>query len=163
MLNTLKSSSKKLASHQVTIVMREAVANVWSANMNLFHVARNEGRKVFNAAMRKTETLKKHNITALKTGAEAANDKIAEGWTAVEKVLDTRVIPVLGKVSLATPARMGVDLVSKGLAKVSGKVVELTRGRKAPGRLAAAKTVKRMPAKKVVAKHSGAAKVRKAA
>jgi hypothetical protein len=160
MLKTLKTVPKNLASHHITIVVREAAANVWSANMNVIHVAREEGAKVFIAATQKTNSLKSLNVKALKVTVEAANDRLNGAWTAVEKVLDARVIPVLAKVGLATPAQFGVDLVGKGLAKVSAQVVELTRERKASVRKA---PTKKMPAKNAMTKHVAASKARKAA
>ena len=156
MLNTLKIKTfpKKFVKHHLTIVVRDAAVNVWSANMNVLHVARNEGLKVFNAVTQKTGTIKDRNVKALKITVEAANDKMGDGWTAVEKVLEARVIPLLGKLGLAAPAQAGVDLVGKGVARVSAKVVELTRARKP--------ATKRMPARKAVTKRVGAAKARRA-
>ncbi|MCX7155719.1 MAG: hypothetical protein NTW45_04655 [Rhodocyclales bacterium] len=160
MLHTLKTVQKSLASHQLAIVMREAAVNVWSANMNVIHVARREARKVFNVLAQRTEVLKRRNVKALKVTVEAANDKVNGTWTAVEKVLDARVIPVLGKAGLASPAQFGVDLVGKGLARVSAQVVELTRVRKAVARKPAAK---KMPTRKTASKHIAISKARKAA
>ena len=160
MLKTLKTVPKSLARHQLTIVMREAAVNVWSANMNVLHVARREGLKVFNAVAHKTDTLRMRNVKALKTSVEAANDRVIGKWAAVERVLDAHVIPALGKVGLATPAQFGVDLVGKGLAKVSAQVIELTHAGKAPARKPVAK---KMPTRKAVTKRVNAAKTRKAA
>ena len=160
MLHTLKTVPKSLASHQLAIVMREAAVNVWSVNMNVVHVARREARKVFNVLAQRTELLKRRNVRALKLTVEAANDRVNGTWTAVEKVLDARVIPVLDKAGLASPAQFGVDLVGKGLARVSAQVVELTRVRKAVARKPAAK---KMPARKTAGKHVAISKARKAA
>jgi hypothetical protein len=62
----------------------------------------------------------------------AANDKSVAAWEAVEQVLEARVMPVLDKVGLAAPAQYGVDLLGKGVHRVSAQVVELTRA--APAR-----------------------------
>ena len=160
MLQNFRTIPRKLANRRLAIVMREAAVNVWAANMNVLHVARAEGLRVFNAITQRTEAIRNSNVKALKITAEAANEKLSEGWTAVEKVLDARVIPVLGKVGLATPVQFGVDLVDKGMARVSAKVIELTRERKAPVRKTAAR---KMPAKKAVTKRVATSKLRKAA
>jgi hypothetical protein len=55
-------------------------------------------------------------------------------------------MPVLDKVGLAAPAQFGVDLLGKGVHRVSAQVVELTRER----RMAAKRTVRKAVAKKVV-------------
>lgn len=160
MLQNLKTIPRKLANRRLAIVVREAVVNVWAANMNVLHVARIEGLRVFNAVTQRTEIIRNRNVKALKITAEAANEKLSEGWTAVEKVLDARVIPVFGKMGLGAPVQFGVDLVDKGVARVSAKVIELTRERKAPVRKTAAK---KMPSRKAVTKRVATSKLRKAA
>jgi hypothetical protein len=69
-------------------------------------------------------------------------------------------MPVLDKVGLAAPAQFGVDLLGKGVHRVSAQVVELTRER----RMAAKRTVRKAVAKKVVvAKRRARPAARKAA
>lgn len=148
MLNTLKTLPKAVVNNPVSVAVQEAALNVFSANMNVLYVTRDEGRKVFCAVKDKAGELAASNVKRLKTTAEAANDKVNEAWGSVEKVLEDRVMPVLDKVGLAAPAQYGVDLVGKGLNTLSAQVVELTRERK----VAAKRAVKKPVAKKVVAK-----------
>ena len=146
MLNSLKTIPQTLANNPVSVAVQEAAVNVFSANMNVLYVTRDEGRKVFDAVAKKAVDLKTRNVATLKNTVEAANDKLNETWGSVGQVIETRVVPVLDKVGLAAPAQYGVDLIGKGLTKVSAQVVQFTRPAKA-----AAKT-KRAAAKKPVAK-----------
>jgi hypothetical protein len=148
MLKTLKQFPKNLASNPVSVVVQEAAANVLSANMNVLYVTRDQGKKVFIALKETAGDLATQNVKRLKITVDAANDKACEAWDTVEKVLEERVIPVLGKVGLAAPAQFGVGLFGKGLQKVSAQVVELTRERKLAARRSA---VKKPVAKKIVA------------
>jgi hypothetical protein len=159
MLNTLKTLPKAVATNPVSVAMQEAALNVFSANMNVLYVTRDEGRKVFCAVKDKAGDLAARNVKLLKTTAEAANDKVVEAWISVEKVLEERVMPVLDKVGLAAPAQHGVDLVGKGLNSLSAQVVELTRERK----LAAKRVAKKPLVKKVVAKKTPARRAKLAA
>jgi hypothetical protein len=148
MLKTKKLHPNNLAANPVVVAMKEAAANVHAANMNVFHVARDQGRKVWLTLGATAGTLARQNIRLLKHTVAAANDKSVAAWDAVERTLDERVMPVLDKVGLAAPAQYGVDLFGKGLHRVSAQVVELTRQRKPAVKPAVRKPV----AKKVVAK-----------
>ena len=150
MLKTKKLSPNNRTANPVVGAMKEAAANVHAANMNVFHVARDQGRKVWVTLGTTAGTLARQNVRLLKSTVAAANDKSVAAWDAVERTLDQRVMPVLDKVGLATPAQYGVDLFGKGLHRVSAQVVELTRER----RLAAKRAVRKPVAKKVVAKRS---------
>ena len=147
MLKTKKLLPRKLAANPVVVTMQEAAANVLSANLNVLYVARDQGKKVWVALGATVGNLAAQNIRLLKNTVAAANDKSIAAWDAVEQALDQRVMPVLDKVGLATPAQYGVDLFGKGLHRVSAQVIEFTRERKV------AKRVVRKPAvKKAVAK-----------
>ena len=164
MLNTLKTIpqtvsktlGQTLASNPVSIAVQEAAVNVLSANMNVLYVTRDESRKVFDAVAKKAGDLKTRNVATLKSTVEAANDKLNETWGTVEQVLETRVVPVLDKVGLAAPAQYGVDLIGKGLTKVSAQVVEFTRVEKPKAKRAVAKkpVVKKVVAKKPVVRRA---------
>ena len=147
MLKTKKLLPKKLAANQVVVAMQEAAVNVLSANLNVLHVARDQGRKVWVALGATAGSLATQNLQLLKHTVAAANDKSVAAWDAVEQALDDRVMLVLDKVGLAAPAQYGVDLFGKGLHRVSAQVVELTRERKP----AAKRVVRKPAAKKVVA------------
>jgi hypothetical protein len=160
MLKTKKMISKKLAANQVVVTVQEAISNVLSANLNVFYVTRDQGRKVWVALGTSAGNLAAHNLRVLKNTVAAANDKSVAAWDAVEQALDERVMPVLEKVGLASPAQFGVDLFGKGLHRVSAQVVELTLER----RMAAKRTVSKPVAKKVVvAKRRVSSAARKAA
>lgn len=146
MLKTKKLLPKKLASNQVVVALQEAAVNVLSANMNVLYVARDQGRKVWVVLGETAGDLAAQNVRLLKTTVAAANDRSVAAWGAVEQALDARVMPVLDRVGLAAPAQFGVDLLGKGVRRVSAQVVELTRER----RLAAKRAVRRPAAKKVV-------------
>lgn len=148
MLKTKKLLPNNLAANPVVAAMKEAAANVHAANMNVFHVARDQGRKVWVTLGTTAGTLARQNVRLLKTTVAAANDKSVAAWDAVERTLDERVMPVLDKVGLAAPAQYGVDLFGKGVHRVSAQVVELTRVR----RVAAKRPVRKPAAKKVVTK-----------
>ncbi len=148
MLNTLKTLPKTVKNNPVSVAMQEAAVNVFSANMNVLYVTRDEGKKVFFAVKDRAGVLVATNVQLLKGAVDAANDKVHVAWDAVEHVIEDRVIPVLGKVGLAAPAQFGVELVGKGLDKVSAQVVEFTGAPKA----------KRVAAKKPVAKKAVARK-----
>ncbi len=148
MLKTKKLSPNNRTANPVVVAMKEAAANVHAANMNVFHVARNQGRKVWVTLGTTAGTLAKQNIRLLKNTVAAANDKSVAAWDAVERTLDERVMPALDKVGLAAPAQYGVDLFGKGLHRVSAQVVALTRQSKP----AAKRAVRKPVAKKVVAK-----------
>jgi hypothetical protein len=150
MLKTKKLLPRKLAANQVVVNMQEAVTNVISANLNVLYVTRDQGRKVWVALGTTAGTLAAQNLRLLKTTVAAAKDKSVAAWDAVEQALDERVMPVLDKVGLAAPAQFGVDLLGKGVHRVSAQVVELTRVRK----VAARRPVRKPVAKKVVAKRS---------
>ncbi len=158
MLNTLKtipqSLSTTLATNPVSIAVQEAAVNVLSANMNVLYVSRDEGRKVFDAVAKKAGDLKARNVATLKSTVEAANDKLNETWGTVEQVIETRLVPVLDKVGLAAPAQYGVDLIGKGLTKVSAQVVEFTRVPKAKRAVAKKPVAKKVTAKTAVARHA---------
>lgn len=146
MLKTKKLLPKKLAANQVVVAMQEAAVNVLSANMNVLYVARDQGRKVWVALGATAGSLATQNLRLLKSTVAAANDKSVAAWDAVEQALDQRLMPVLDKVGLAAPAQYGVDLLGKGVHRVSAQVVELTRER----RMAATRTGRKPAAKKVV-------------
>ncbi len=148
MLKTKKLLPKNAAANQVVVTMREAASNVLSANLNVIHVARDQGKRVWAAIGATAGELVAENLRLLKVTVAAANDKSVQTWEVVEQVLDARVMPVLDKVGLAAPAQYGVDLFGKGLQRVSAQVVELTRER----RLAAKRVLRKPSAKKVVAK-----------
>ena len=148
MLKTKKLHPRNLAANPVVVAMKEAAANVHAANMNVFHVARVQGRKVWVTLGATAGNLATQNIRLLKNTVAAANDKSIAAWDVVERALDERVMPVLDKVGLAAPAQYGVDLFGKGLHRVSAQVVEMTR----EPRLAAKRSVRKPVAKKVVAK-----------
>ena len=148
MLKTKKLLPKNAAANQVVVTMREAASNVLSANLNVIHVARDQGKRVWAAIGATAGELVAENLRLLKVTVAAANDKSVQTWEVVEQVLDARVMPVLDKVGLAAPAQYGVDLFGKGLQRVSAQVVELTRER----RLAAKRVLRKPAAKKVVAK-----------
>ena len=148
MLKTKKLLPTDMASNQVVLAMREAAANVLSANMNVLYVARDQGRKVWVALGVTAGTLAEQNLKLLRTTVAAANDRSVAAWESVEHVIEERVLPVLDKVGLAAPAQFGVDLVGKGVHRVSAQVVELTRVRKVAAKRPARKPV----AKKVVAR-----------
>jgi hypothetical protein len=148
MLKTKKLLPKKLAANPVVVAMQEAASNVHAANMNVFHVARDQGRKVWVTLGATAGSLAAQNIRLLKNTVAAANDKSVAAWDSVERTLGERVMPVLDKVGLAAPAQYGVDLFGKGLHRVSAQVVELTRER----RQAAKRAVRKPVAKKVVAR-----------
>ncbi|MBI5109924.1 MAG: hypothetical protein HZA62_14400 [Rhodocyclales bacterium] len=159
MLKTKKLLPKKLAANQVVVAMQEAAVNVLSANMNVLYVARDQGKKVWVALGATAGDLAAQNLRRLKDSVAAANDKSVAAWDAVEQALDARVMPVLDKVGLAAPAQYGVDLLGKGLHRVSAQVVELTRER----RLAAKRVVRKPAAKKVVARRRARPAVKLAA
>lgn len=148
MLKTKKMLPTDLAANQVVVAMREAAANVLSANLNVLYVARDQGKKVWVALGETAGNLAGQNLNLLKTTVAAANDKSVAAWEAVEQVLEDRVLPVLDKVGLAAPAQYGVDLLGKGVQRVSAQVVEFTRVR----RVAAKRPVRKPAARKVVAK-----------
>jgi hypothetical protein len=148
MLKTKKLLPKKLAANQVVVTVQEAFSNVLSANLNVFYVTRDQGRKVWSALGTTAGNMAAQNLRLLKSTVAAANDKSVAAWDAVEQALDQRVMPVLDKVGLAAPAQFGVDLVGKGVHRGSAQVVELTRVRKIAVKHPARKPV----AKKVVAK-----------
>lgn len=148
MLKTKKLLPKNVAANQVVVTMREAAANVLSANLNVIYVARDQGKRVWVAIGATAGELVAENLRLLKVTVAAANDKSVQTWEVVEQALDARVMPVLDKVGLAAPAQFGVDLFGKGLQRVSAQVVELTRQR----RLAARRVLRKPAAKKVVAK-----------
>jgi hypothetical protein len=148
MLNTLKTLPKAVKNNPVSVAVQEAAVNVFSANMNVLYVTRDEGKKVFFAVKGRAGVLVAANVELLKGTVDAANDKVHAAWDSVEQVLEARVIPVLGKVGLAGTAQFGVDLVGKGLDKVSAQVVVFTGAPKA----------KRVVAKKPVAKKAVARK-----
>jgi hypothetical protein len=148
MLNTLKTLPKAVKNNPVSVAVQEAAVNVFSANMNVLYVTRDEGKKVFFAVKDRANVLVTSNVQLLKGTVDAANDKVHAAWDTVEHVIEARVIPVLGKVGLAGPAQFGVDLVGKGLDKVSAQVVVFTGAPKA----------KRVVAKKPVAKKAVARK-----
>lgn len=152
MLNTFKTLPKTVANNPVAVAVQEAALNVFSANMNVLYVTRDEGRKVFCAVKDKAGELAAGNVKQLKAVAEAANDKVNDAWVSVEKVLEARVLPVLDKVGLAAPAQYGVDLVGKGLGSLSAQVVELTRERKVAKRLVKKPAVRKAAVKKPVAR-----------
>lgn len=146
MLKTKKLLPKDLAANQVVVAMREAAVNVLSANLNVLYVTRDQGRKVWGALGATAGNLAGQNLKLLKSTVAAANDKSVAAWEAVEQVLEERVMPVLDRVGLAAPAQYGVDLLGKGVHRVSAQVLELTRVR----RVAAKRTVRKPVAKKVV-------------
>ena len=146
MLKTNKLLPKKLAANQVVVVMQEAAVNVLSANMNVIRVTRDQGKKVWVALGETAGTLATRNLRQLKNTVAAANDKSMAAWDAVEQALEQRVMPVLDKVGLAAPAQFGVDLLGKGVHRVSAQVVELTRER----RMAAKRGGRKPAVKKVV-------------
>lgn len=148
MLKTKKPVLKTLAANPVVVAMQEAAVNVFSANMNVLYVARDQGRKVWVALGATADGLAARNLRLLKDTVAAANDKSVAAWDAVEQALDARVMPVLDKVGLAAPAQYGVDMLGKGVHRVSAQVVELTRVRAAVAKRSARKPA----AKKVVAK-----------
>ena len=147
MLQTKTLLPKKLAANQVVVAMQEAAVNVLSANMNVLYVARDQGKKVWVAIGATAGSLASQNLRLLKSTVAAANDRSVAAWGAVEQALDQRVMPVLDKVGLAAPAQFGVDLLGKGVHRVSAQVVELTRERKA----VAKRPVRKAAARKVVA------------
>ena len=146
MLKTKKLLPRNLAANQVVVAMQEAAANVFAANMNVLQVARDQGKKVWVALGATAGDLAEQNLKLLRTTVAAANDKSIAAWEAVEQALEARVLPVLDKVGLAAPAQYGVDLVGKGVHRVSAQVVELTRVRK----MATKRPVRKPVAKKVV-------------
>ena len=163
MLKTKKLLPKDLAANQVVVAMREAAVNVLSANLNVLYVARDQGKKVWVALGATAGSLAGQNLKLLKTTVAAANDKSVAAWEAVEHVLEDRVMPVLDKVGLAAPAQYGVDLVGKGVHRVSAQVVELTRARRVVVKRAVRKPVAKKVATKVVAKRQARPAVKLAA
>lgn len=155
MLKTNKLLTRKLADNPVVLTIQTAVVNVHAANMNVLHVARDQGKKVWVTLGTAAGKLATQNVKLLKHTVAAANDKSVAAWDAVERTLDQRVMPVLDKVGLAAPAQFGVDLLGKGVHRVSAQVVELTRER----RLAAKRTVRKPDVKKVVKKVAKKVKV----
>ncbi len=151
MLNTLKTLPKVVKNNPVSVAVQEAAANVFSANMNVLYVTRDESKKVFFAVKDRAGVLVTAKVELLKGTVDAANDKVHAAWDSVEHVIEARVMPVLGKVGLAGPAQFGVDLVGKGLDKVSAQVVEFTGAPKAKRAVA-----KKPAAKKVVARKPAA-------
>lgn len=152
MLKTKQAISKKLASNQVVATVQEAFSNVLAANLNVYYVTRDQGRKVWVTLGATAGKMAAQNIRLLKTTVAAANDKSVAAWDAVEQALDERVIPVLDKVGLAATAQFGVDLFGKGLHRVSAQVVELTRERRLAAKRTVSKPAAKKLAKKVVAK-----------
>lgn len=150
MLKTKKLLPKKLAANPVVVTIQEAAVNVYAANMNVLQITRDQGRKVWVTLGTTAGEVAARNIRLLKHTVAAANDRSVAAWDAVERTLDERVMPVLDKVGLAAPAQFGVDLLGKGVHRVSAQVVELTRVRK----VAARRPVRKPVAKKVVAKRS---------
>jgi hypothetical protein len=148
MRNTKKLLPTNLAANQVVVAVQEAATNVFAANMNVLHVARDQGRKVWVALGATAGELAEQNLKLLRTTVAAANDKSVAAWEAVEQALEQRVLPVLDKVGLAAPAQYGVDLLGRGVHRVSAQVVELTRVRS----LGARRPVRKPAAKKVVAR-----------
>lgn len=164
MLNTLKTIPGKLAEYPLAVTVQEAAVNVWSANVNVLVTTRDEGAKVLGVVVNKARDFEARQIKALKNGVVAANDRLNDTWNSVEKLLEQRVVPVLDKVGLATPARFGVSVVGTGLAKVSAQVVELAREPEVVKRVAAKKPAAKKPVtKKVVAEKAAAPRRRKLA
>lgn len=145
MLKTRKQFPRNPAGNQVVVAMKEAAVNVHSANMNVLHVARDQGRKVWVALGATAGDLATQNLRLLKDTVAAANDRSVAAWDAVEQVLDARVMPMLDRIGLAAPAQFGVDLLGKGVHRVSAQVVELTRERKVAVRRAARKPAVKKP------------------
>ena len=148
MRKTKKLLPTNLAANQVVVAMQEAATNVFAAKMNVLHVARDQGRKVWVALGATAGELAGQNLKLLRTTVAASNDKSVAAWEAVEQALEQRVLTVLDKVGLAAPAQYGVDLLGKGVHRVSAQVVELTRVRS----LCARRPVRKPAAKKVVAR-----------
>ena len=163
MLKTKKLLPKNAAANQVVVTMREAASNVLSANLNVIHVARDQGKRVWAAIGATAGELVAENLRLLKVTVAAANDKSVQTWEAVEQALDARVMPVLDKVGLAAPAQNGVDLLGKGVHRVSAQVVELTRARRVVVKRAVRKPVAKKVATKVVAKRQARPAVKLAA
>jgi hypothetical protein len=154
MLNTLKTLPQTVINNPVAVAVQEAALNVFSANLNVLHVTRDEGRKVFCAVKDKAGELAAGNVRQLKAAAGAANDRVNGAWGSVEALLEARVLPVLDKVGLAAPAQYGVDLVGKGLTTLTAQVVELTRERKLTKPAAKTSAVRKVAARKPAARRT---------
>ncbi len=156
MLNALPRLPRQVVNHPVSVAVQEAALNVFAANLNVLQVTRNEAVKVYGAVRRRADDLAVRRVADLKLGLEAANDRVNAAWEGVARLADRRVMPVLDRVGLATPAQAGLDLVGKGLHLVSARVAAVTATpRPAPARKPAVrKTVKvsAKPAAKAAAK-----------
>ena len=151
MLNTLKTLPRKLADNPVAVSVQEAAVNVWAANVNVLVTARDESAKVMGVVVAKARAVEERQLKALKETAVAANDRVNDTWSSVEQVLAARVVPLLDKVGLAAPLRFSVGMVDSGLAKVSARVVEMTREAKPAKRVTKKVVVKKVVARKPVA------------
>jgi hypothetical protein len=129
MLKTKKLLPKNAAANQVVVTMREAASNVLSANLNVIHVARDQGKRVWAAIGATAGELVAENLRLLKVTVAAANDKSVQTWEVVEQVLDARVMPVLDKVGLAAPAQYGgLEPISVGIVPRAGWRWDAMRG-----------------------------------
>lgn len=152
-----KLVEKKLKSvggdSQLSATIRESAQQIWLAGLGAFAKAQQEGNKVFDALVRRGESIQ-HNTR------KVAEDKVTEmaaratgTWDKLETVFENRVARALN--SLGVPTKNDVAALTKQVAelkaavdKLNGDTAKVAKPKPAaakPARQAAPKAAKTAP------------------
>ncbi len=171
-LNKMASKAKAAPANQIASAVKDSAETILRAGQGAFAKVQTEGQKVL-------ETLVREGMAMQKKGQRAAEDKVTEmttkmnrvasditsqantTWDKLETVFEDRVARALNK--LGVPTNRDIELLTKRveqltaqLAKMGGKPAASKPAAKAAAKAAAKPAAKKAPAKKPAAKKSGA-------
>ena len=160
---------KALSENQLTQTVKESAHQIWLAGLGAFSKAQEEGSKVFDALVKEGETIQKQTRKVADEKMANVASKAAGTWDRLEQVFEDRVARSLS--SLGVPTKKDIDKLSKRVAELTAVVQKLTEAQEAPPKAAAkpvapkaaptaakAAAPKAVPAKKLAASKSAAAK-----
>lgn len=142
-----KLVEKKLKSvggdSQLSATIRESAQQIWLAGLGAFAKAQQEGNKVFDALVRRGESIQQGTRKVAEDKVTEMAAKATGTWDKLEQVFENRVARALN--SLGVPTKNDVAALAKHVAELKAAVDKLNGGaaKVARSKAPAAKPVRR--------------------
>ncbi|MCK9382294.1 MAG: phasin family protein [Sulfuritalea sp.] len=128
---------------QLSATIRESAQQIWLAGLGAFAKAQQEGNKVFDALVRRGESIQQSTRKVAEDKVTEMAAKATGTWDKLEQVFENRVARSLH--SLGVPTRDEVAVLAKRVVELKAAVDKLNAGasRAAKPKTVAAKPVRR--------------------
>ena len=132
---------------QLSATIRESAQQIWLAGLGAFAKAQQEGNKVFDALVRRGESIQQTTRKVAEGKVTEMAAKATGTWDKLEQVFESRVARSLH--SLGVPTRDDVAALAKRVAELKAAVDKLNGG---AARVAKPKSATAKPARRAAPK-----------